>query len=785
MDSPSDEDANQEIIITLSKKTKSTPAKKPEDKYTLPKNLKILLQQLDQCLENKDLTNFSNLISKRFSLFTENILKEVLKNFIIIYKKDILYQRFFICLLEPIKDPNIILNMHGNKESLFMLLCELSNYNLISNLYNSNILDVNYVDTKGRNALFYLKGGNEDNNNKKIIDSLIKQNIKADQRDIDGNTALHYYAINNGNIKLIYILIDSLNISLLIKNKENKSILELISENVLSKKKFNPYIKKVLFNIDEINKLIQLIKKKLLIKPKENILHKSIEVNISPNSQNFVKIPLISFNKNINENEKNNDMELENNIYLNIKKNPSLIINNTRFVERKNNTSFSEKIDNYERITTNKKLFLDSLKNCENNLKEAIEQMKANIIEKQKELKKKENELKNAETNNKNYEKEQNNNLKEIIYNIDDKKKEINKIKPKIKNSLIEINNNTKYIIKNQLKIKEPKEIKNIFENFTADLNEYRSHIKEKNKLLKDKYIKFLILLNTFVNESLGGKYCLEVYGSRITGLCLPWSDLDCCLRIKEENKYYMFETPSFSDLERLYDYILSYNSRYGYFRKIRIFKTTKIPIIKLKTNNNLKVDISIETTSNQGQKCIEFIIDKINAFPSLEPLTFALKNMFHKAKLDKPYKGGLSSYGIILLIIYFLNYYRKKGGDISINNVGELFYLLLCYYKTPTNLKKKMLYPEKGISVTDNSFFIVDPLDPNNNVANNARELNKMIFLFSLSSKTILERCDCGCHFQHEFSIREEFCSHNILNRIFFVLKDIDIYYDLENKLK
>ena len=52
MDSPSDEDANQEIIITLSKKTKSTPAKKPEDKYTLPKNLMILLQQLDQCLEN-------------------------------------------------------------------------------------------------------------------------------------------------------------------------------------------------------------------------------------------------------------------------------------------------------------------------------------------------------------------------------------------------------------------------------------------------------------------------------------------------------------------------------------------------------------------------------------------------------------------------------------------------------------------------------------------------------------------------------------------------------------
>ena len=783
MESSPDEYVNQEII-SLAKKTKSTPAKKPEDKLVLPKNLNDLLDKIEQCIIDKHLTNFRYLISKRFRLITENILKEILKNFILLYKEDrFIFQRFFMCLLEFIEDPNIIIDMHGNKESLLMLLCELSNYKFISILYNKKNLDVNYEDSKGRNALFYFKGENEDNDDKIIIDSLIKQKIKVDIRDTDGNTVLHYYAINNRNIKLIYKLIDSLNINLLIKNNENKSILEVISENILSKKKFNPDKNIVLFDLKEINKLIQLIKKKLLIKPKENLPQKYIEINMSPHSQNFFKIPLISFNKNIIENEKNSDTTLENNIYLNIKKNPSLIINNTRFEERKNNISFSEKIKNYKLTSANKKLFLDILKKSENNLKEAIKQLKANIEEKKKELPNKENELKLAKTKNKNSEKEYNNNLKIIISRIDQIKNKINQLKPKIGNYAIEIYNNTKYIIKNQLKIKEPKEFRNLFAKYTVDLNDYRSHIKEKNELLKIDCFRIFNILTNYVNECFEGKYSLEVYGSRATGLCLPWSDIDCCLIRNRNNYYYMNEIPSVSDLEQLYYYIRSS------FNDIKFIDQTKIPIIKITINNKYKVDISVETSSNQGLKCVEYIKGKIIKYPSLEPLTFALKAMFHHAKLDEPFSGGLSSYGIILLIIYFLNYYKNKGNDISINNVGELFYSLLCYYKTPTNLIGKMLYPEKGccskLSDSESLPFIVDPNNHSNNVSKNAREINKIIFIFSLSLKAIQERCECGCHFQHEISIGEEHCSHNILNRIFRVLKDIDIYYDLEKKLK
>ena len=725
------------------------------------------------------------MISKCWNLITEDVLKEFLKNFIISYKEGKIFSHsFFICLLELIEDPNIILDMNGNKESLLMLLCELSNYKIISILFKKKNLDVNYEDSNRRNALFYLKGGNDD---KKIIDSLIKWKIQVAHKDIDGNTFLHYYAINNGNIQLIYKLIDIWNTNLLIKNNENISILDSISENVLFKKNYNQNIKMDLFNYEEINKLIQLIKNKLQIKPIESIPHKYIEVNMIPSSQNILKIPPISFNKSNNENEKNNDINIENNIYLTLKKNPSLIINNTRFEENKNNVSLSDKIENYKQISKNKKLFLDTLKKSENNLKESVKRLKANLEEKKKELSKKKNELKLVETLNKNSEKEFNNNLKKTVLRADGIQKEINKIKPEIGNYVIEVNNNNRYNIKNQLIINDQNKenkINNIFRQLTLDLNDYCSYIIKKNASLNNVYKKILEILKSLVNDCFDGNYILRVYGSRATGLYLPWSDIDCCL-ISLSNNYSINNISS--DLNTLYDYIQSYKSYYDFIEEIKYIGNTYIPIIKIKTTKqyyNLMVDISMETSSNKGQECVEYIKQKIKDYQCLAPLTFALKTMFYYAKLNEPFHGGLSSYGIILLIIYFLNYFRNLGKDISINNIGKLFYYLLSFYKTPSNLKNKQLIINEGkyydLLVSENQLFIVDPLNPYNNVANNARKLNKIILSFSLSMKTILERCDCGCHFQYEFSIQEEHCNHNLLKRIFRVLKDIDIYYDL-----
>ena len=61
--------------------------------------------------------------------------------------------------------------------------------------------------------------------------------------------------------------------------------------------------------------------------------------------------------------------------------------------------------------------------------------------------------------------------------------------------------------------------------------------------------------------------------------------------------------------------------------------------------------------------------------------MTFALKTLLQKAFLNDPYKGGLSSYGVILLIIHFLSVQNRRGVELNMKNLGKLFYDILYYY--------------------------------------------------------------------------------------------------------
>ena len=191
------------------------------------------------------------------------------------------------------------------------------------------------------------------------------------QQDKEGNTVLHNAIINNANIEFINNLIDIGNANFMIKNKKNVSSLELINLNLISKKTMdNSNIKLNIFNFQEINKLIQIIKKKLSIPTTPNISQKSNDLNLSSQIPNFFKIPSISFNKNnLNEINKNNEDVLNNNLYLQLKKNPSLIIDiQTQINDNKiNNLSYEKKIEYFKHMNNNKKIFLNFLKNSENN----------------------------------------------------------------------------------------------------------------------------------------------------------------------------------------------------------------------------------------------------------------------------------------------------------------------------------------------------------------------------------------------------------------------------------
>ena len=462
---------------------------------SLPKNAEELKSELKKCMETKDLKFFTEILMKCGNLIKNDLLKFLLQNFIEYYKKgEIYYYSFLNCFLEFIEDPNIILDIKDNKKSILMILCEFSESKMVLSLCNKKInLNVNYEDSFGRNALFYLKGGKED---RKIIELLVQKNIKIDHKDKEGNTALHYQ-INNENKEIVYSLIDIGNANFMIKNNENKSSLELINLKWISKKNLDKELKANIFNFREINKLIQLIKKKLSIKSLEDNSPKIEKLNLSVHSSyshNIFKIPSLSFKKNISETKKNNieKENIKNNIYLTIKKNPALIINTTKFENRKNNISFSQKIERYKQINRNKRIFLNFLKNSENYLIEKAKIIKATLEEKKKELEKKKKELNYTKLN-----------FDIIMNNLDkklsDEHTKIDYIKYNIKNliktmnhdnckNLIEITNDIKFVSKFQISRKMQNiDYTYIYKQLTIDLNDYFVYISTKNKQLNRK----------------------------------------------------------------------------------------------------------------------------------------------------------------------------------------------------------------------------------------------------------------------------------------------------------
>ena len=768
---------------SISSPSLSNPTTQNSD-YSDETDNQIISNLLLKYIEQNNPKDFRNTLSTNSNLLSKKTLENIFLFILSIYISGKIYASRFLSILIPLGiNPNIILNQinyniekKDNKEeynptqSILMLFCSKSNFTIISNLCESKIkLDVNYLDMKKRNALFYLKGGSED---KKIIELLIEKGININQRDIEGNTPLHHALINNLKKEFIYYLIDIGNANFMIKNNQNNNCVELINQKWISKNNLN-YHKGNLIDFKDIKDIIELLKRKLSIKLYEN----PIILNDNNGSKDeLIKLPSNIFNKSNNNNdeinENENDINLDNNnIYLRLTNKPSLIID-TQFNDEKNNISTSKKIEYYKQLNEDKKNLINLLKKSENFLiekskliKEEIESKKNKLDEVKNYLNSKIQAINIINEKQKNEIIKKNEELLEIKKKIDFLK---NKIKSKEKN-IINIEPKSNFFYKYEPMIVRNKiNYESIYTQLKIDLLDYMEYVYNKNEKLKSTILSIKQLLKESVQNCLGKNYEVKIYGSRETGLCLPWSDIDAVISFTE-NEY-------IQPLHKLYIYLQSNYS----FIDIKYIENTQIPLIKIITSNefyNISLDISLELPEHHGAECVTYIKEKIKEYEVLSPMTLAFKTIFQKAKINDPYTGGLSSYGIILLIIYFLKINQKNGNDISLNNLGKLFYKLLEYYGTIYNVNDPIDINENDRVLIENIHFngntngliIIDPLNIYNNVAKNMRQFINIRFALCIALACINESCECGCHYQYEgICIKEDGCEHNILNNIF-----------------
>ena len=571
--------------------------------------------------------------------------------------------------------------------------------------------------------------------------------------------------------------------------------------------------------IDNIDKVVDYI-------VLENDENKRPIVNIDLLSRKFIDYKKTFVNSNIaNINQKSNKKNYINKITFmnnNIDNNINININND--LTKKNITTKLEEENSslkrdLETVNTKKNELMNNVQERNNYINQLETKHNKEINVLNSKLKKIQEERDIFEEKVKILEKEKNE-LEEKIIKLEKEKFDLNQNISQIKKEYSELNQKTEKMIKEKENEKLSKNLpiqtikSNIttysnylnkkFVNFnyekeymldclSADLTDFEIFVKLRIEKEKDIYDTLIKNIQNAVDKSIPN-YVVNLYGSHATNLCLPWSDLDVVLiqskKILENggNIDMDFQDDNSILLSKLYEYI----SKEPWVKDCKLISKASIPIIKIlaiEKYNNMSIDISIQDGKHFGLKCVELVKKLLDEYKSLKPMTLAIKNILKRANLNDPYKGGISSYGIILMIVFFLQKQKLSGEDISPGenncNLGKLFFDFLKYYaiffesnkiiiNTNDGMNDKIFNEYELYSMGHSSeLIIIDPLNKFNNVAKSCLQYHNIKMSFIISLMTLQDDCECGCHYnqlgENYDNLQLEHC---LLKRIFNCVK-------------
>ena len=176
------------------------------------------------------------------------------------------------------------------------------------------------------------------------------------------------------------------------------------------------------------------------------------------------------------------------------------------------------------------------------------------------------------------------------------------------------------------------------------------TEIKLRNKTFNE--IKDVIELN-FPN------YKCSLYGSFITGLSLPNSDIDILITRKDEEKEKI-------NLQKNLLEIYTILKQKNIFTDLEMINA-KVPIITgLYISTKIHVDISL--FKKNGVDAAEIINKIIAIYPEIRPLMLLIKYLIRQRNLNQIYTGGISSFIIFTLLYYYIADSRKII-EYEINN--------------------------------------------------------------------------------------------------------------------
>ena len=294
---------------------------------------------------------------------------------------------------------------------------------------------------------------------------------------------------------------------------------------------------------------------------------------------------------------------------------------------------------------------------------------------------------------------------------------------------------------------------------------------------------KLIFNVQSIVNDVLKN-YEVRIYGSYATGLSLPWSDLDIVLINRNQ---------TINQVKVILRNVLNGFRGKLWIYSMKYLENLPIPTIKIITTNefgSIHMNISVQDDKHYGLKCVNLVKSYLKEYNVLLPLVLALKTILKNANLNNNNSGGLSSYGLILMVVSYIQSKRENNNlqEEEVDIIGKTFHGFLGHYGIYFDFNKYVIltYPIKdnntpiidkesvlNFSQNSHELIIVDPLNNNNNVAQKTYQFMNLKMAFMIAFMITKEDCECGCHYGRATYENTLYSTdHCILKRMFNSVK-------------
>ena len=261
-------------------------------------------------------------------------------------------------------------------------------------------------------------------------------------------------------------------------------------------------------------------------------------------------------------------------------------------------------------------------------------------------------------------------------------------------------------------------------------------------------------------------KYIGNNYNFPISEIFKIKIDISFSKHIYSVNNSILLNSLSNSSIENKLNNQQTYNSN------LNINKSKIIDELAIKNNKSSNMQVII---SRSNTPSVEYVKKNLELIKEIKPLILILKRILQIRSLNNPFKGGLSSYSLFLLILAFINVYNKKEiNESNINSVNLLPFLGSILIDFLEFYGKLFDFDSLVVNAGDSENPIIstetlEKIIVNNKENNNSKRKDSFVSYSSINSDCIILKPDKDYLFNHNYICLENW-NHIISSRIIVV---------------